>query len=136
MRILLLCSSFNGLSQRASVLLASLGHSAQVELAGPADVMAAAVVAADPDLVLCPFLTHRVPAEVWARYRTIIIHPGPVGDRGPSSLDWAISDDAATWGVTALQAVEDLDAGPVWATRAFPLPAGGASGGPRKSVTA
>jgi putative two-component system protein, hydrogenase maturation factor HypX/HoxX len=133
-RILLLCSSFNGLSQRASVLLASLGHKVELELAGPvAADLAGAAALADPDLVLCPFLTHRVPVEVWSRYRTVIIHPGPVGDRGPSSLDWAISGDVATWGVTALQAVEDFDAGPVWATRSFPLPDGGALGGPRKS---
>ncbi|HEV2635513.1 MAG TPA: enoyl-CoA hydratase-related protein [Actinocrinis sp.] len=121
------------MSQRAAVLLASHGHKVEVELAGPPGAMADAVRAVDPDLVLCPFLTHRVPAEVWSRYRTVIIHPGPVGDRGPSSLDWAIAGDAPAWGVTALQAVEDFDAGPVWATREFALPGGGGLGGPRKS---
>ena len=40
--------------------------------------------------MLCPFLKERVPAEVWQRYRTIVIHPVRPGDRGPSSLDWAI----------------------------------------------
>ena len=59
----------------------------------------------------------------------MIIHPGPVGDRGPSSLDWAITEGARAWGVTALQAVEEMDAGPIWATRTFPLPAAP----PRKS---
>jgi putative two-component system protein, hydrogenase maturation factor HypX/HoxX len=132
-RILLLCSSFNGLSQRASVLLGKLGHRVDLVLAGAGAEMVDAVCAVDPDLVLCPFLTHRVPVQIWGRYRTVIIHPGPVGDRGPSSLDWAISDDAESWGVTALQAVEDFDAGPVWATRTFALPARGGLGGPRKS---
>lgn len=33
-------------------------------------------------------------------------------------------------GVTALQAVDEIDAGPVWATRTFPLPADP----PRKSA--
>ena len=60
----------------------------------------------------------------------MIIHPGPVGDRGPSSLDWAITEGAPTWGVTALQAVEEMDAGPIWATRTFPMPAAA----PRKSA--
>lgn len=133
MRILLLCSSFNGLSQRASVLLGKLGHRVDLVLAGAGGELVDAVCAVDPDLVLCPFLTHRVPVQVWGRYRTVIIHPGPVGDRGPSSLDWAISDDVESWGVTALQAVEDFDAGPVWATRTFALPARGGLGGPRKS---
>ena len=45
-----------------------------------------------------------------------------MGDRGPSSLDWAIIDAQSRWGVTALQAVEEMDAGPVWATREFALP--------------
>jgi putative two-component system hydrogenase maturation factor HypX/HoxX len=52
----------------------------------------------------------------------VIIHPGPLGDRGPSSLDWAITENVRTWGVTALQAVEELDAGPIWATRTFAMP--------------
>ena len=49
-------------------------------------------------MIICPFLKERVPAEVWQRYRTIIIHPGPPGDRGPSSLDWAISAARAELG--------------------------------------
>jgi putative two-component system hydrogenase maturation factor HypX/HoxX len=53
-----------------------------------------------------------------------------VGDRGPSSLDHAIMNALPTWGVTALQAVEEMDAGPIWATRTFPMP----EGAPRKSV--
>lgn len=75
-----------------------------------------------PGLILCPFLKAKVPADIWQRWTTIIIHPGPVGDRGPSSLDWAITEAEAHWGVTALQAVEKMDAGPIWATRVFDLP--------------
>ena len=84
--------------------------------------MIAGVRAADPELIICPFLKDRVPAQVWQNWRTIIIHPGPVGDRGPSSLDWAIAEGARVWGVTALQAVEEMDAGPIWATRTFAMP--------------
>ncbi|MDT7580553.1 MAG: putative two-component system protein hydrogenase maturation factor HypX/HoxX, partial [Pseudonocardiales bacterium] len=36
---------------------------------------------------------------------------------------WAISDGEAEWGVTALSAITEMDAGPVWGTRTFPLPA-------------
>src|SRR4029450_8117152 len=61
---------------------------------------------------------------------TIIVHPGPKGDRGPSSLDWAITSGARRWGVTALQAVEEMDAGPIWATRVVALSATA----PRKSA--
>jgi putative two-component system hydrogenase maturation factor HypX/HoxX len=44
-----------------------------------------------------------------------------VGDRGPSSLDWAIELGARDWGVTVLEANGDFDAGDVWATRTFPM---------------
>ncbi|GGN38117.1 putative two-component system hydrogenase maturation factor HypX/HoxX [Actinoplanes campanulatus] len=123
MRILLLVSAFNGLSQRVWLALRDLGHDVGVQLAGDGPDIITGVTAARPDLILCPYLTKRVPAEVWQRWPTVILHPGPVGDRGPSSLDWAISDGMARWGVTALQAVEEMDAGPVWATRTFAMPA-------------
>lgn len=122
MRILLLVTAFNGLTQRAWCALREAGHDVGVQLATSAEDMIAGTRAADPELIICPFLKDRVPATVWQRWRTIIIHPGPVGDRGPSSLDWAITESARRWGVTALQAVEEMDAGPIWATRAFALP--------------
>ena len=124
MRVLLLCSAFNGLSQRAWLALRARGHEVTVELAIDEAAMTSAVRLFDPDLIICPFLRERVPAEVWGRVRTIIIHPGPKGDRGPSSLDWAITDGASRWGVTALQAVEEMDAGPIWGTRTFPIDGG------------
>ncbi|MDI6098411.1 enoyl-CoA hydratase-related protein [Actinoplanes sp. NEAU-A12] len=130
MRILLLCSAFNGLSQRVWCALRDAGHDIGVLLATSEQDMIDGVRAAGPDLVVGPFLKDRVPAEVWQRWRTIILHPGPVGDRGPSSLDWAITDGMRTWGVTALQAVRELDAGPIWATRTFGMPAAP----PRKSA--
>jgi putative two-component system hydrogenase maturation factor HypX/HoxX len=124
MRILLLCSAFNGLSQRAWLALRARGHEVTVELALDEAAMTSAMHLFEPDLIICPFLRERVPAEVWGRVPTIIIHPGPKGDRGPSSLDWAITDGASRWGVTALQAVEEMDAGPIWGTRTFPIDGG------------
>ena len=129
MRVMLLCSSFNGLTQRVWLDLRAAGHEVRVELSSDMDSVRTAVVAFDPALIVCPFLRERVPDDLWMRYRTIIIHPGPIGDRGASSLDWAISDDAPTWGVTALQAVRELDDGPVWATRTFPVPDGSRKSG-------
>ncbi len=123
MRILLLCSAFNGLSQRAWIELRELGHDVRVQLAADDGEMVRAVADFDPSLVLCPFLRERVPSEIWAQRRTIIVHPGPQGDRGPSSLDWAIMDSATQWGVTALQAIEEMDAGPIWGSRTFPIDA-------------
>ncbi|WP_236717989.1 hydrogenase maturation protein [Actinoplanes sp. TFC3] len=122
MRVLLLVSAFNGLSQRVWCALREAGHDVGVQLATNPRDMIDAVHAAEPELILCPFLKDRVPAEIWQHFRTVIIHPGPAGDRGPSSLDWAITEAASSWGVTALQAVEQMDAGPIWATRTFPMP--------------
>ncbi|MDR7279318.1 hydrogenase maturation protein [Catenuloplanes atrovinosus] len=130
MRVLLLVSAFNGLSQRVWCTLREAGHEVGVLLATGDRDMIEGVRAARPDVILCPFLTHRVPAEIWTEWRTIIIHPGPVGDRGPSSLDWAITEAEPYWGVTALQAVAEMDAGPIWATRIFRL----SGTAPRKSA--
>ncbi len=121
MKIMLLCSAFNGLTQRVWAELRAAGHPVRVQLAGDAEAMCAAVTDHQPDLIICPFLRERVPARIWRTRRTIIIHPGPPGDRGPSSLDWAISDGEREWGVTALQAVEEMDAGPIWGSRTFPI---------------
>ena len=92
-----------------------------VQLAGSEEAVRWSVAATDPELVVCPFLRERVPVEVWRNRRTIIIHPGPKGDRGPSSLDWAVMRAEPVWGVTAVQAVEEMDAGPIWGTRTFPM---------------
>ncbi len=51
----------------------------------------------------------------------LVVHPGIVGDRGPSALDWAISESEHEWGVTVLQATGEMDAGPVWAAETFPM---------------
>ncbi|MFB4278195.1 enoyl-CoA hydratase-related protein [Nonomuraea sp. MTCD27] len=134
MRILLLCSSFNGLTQRAWLELRRAGHDVSVELAVSPEAMVEAAELAKPDLVVCPFLKERVPSALWRAHRTVIIHPGPPGDRGPSSLDWAIAEAEPEWGVTALQAVEEMDAGPIWGYRTFPVPAPIDGEPPRKSA--
>ena len=93
MKILLLCSSFDGLTQRAWLELRRAGHDVSVELAlSEGGVMRRGGELAKPDLVICPFLKERVPADCGRTQRTIIIHPGPPGDRGPSSLDWAVAE--------------------------------------------
>lgn len=121
-RILLLCSAFNGLSQRTWIELRRAGHDVTVELAIDEETMVEAVELARPELIIGPFLKDRVPERIWKNHRTVIVHPGPPGDRGPSSLDWAITEGVPEWGVTALQAVEEMDAGPIWGWRTFPLP--------------
>jgi putative two-component system hydrogenase maturation factor HypX/HoxX len=122
-RILVLCSAFNGLTQRVWLQLRRAGHEVTVELALSGQLMVEAARLAEPDLVICPFLKERVPAEVWKVWPTIIVHPGPLGDRGPSAVDWAVAGAEPVWGVTVLAAVKELDAGDIWASVRFPMPA-------------
>ena len=119
MRILLLVHAFNSLSQRLYVELARDGHELSVELDIHDWVTCEAVELFRPDVILAPFLKRAIPASVWRGCLSLIVHPGPPGDRGPSALDWAILGGAETWGVTVLQAVEEFDAGPVWGSASF-----------------
>lgn len=121
MRILLLCHSFNSLSQRLFVELTERGHEVSVELDVHDAVTREAVELFEPDVVLAPFLKRAIPQDVWSRRPCLIVHPGIVGDRGPSALDWAILDGESEWGVTVLQAEAELDAGPVWGASSFPM---------------
>ncbi|MQS12801.1 hydrogenase maturation protein [Streptomyces kaniharaensis] len=121
MRILLIASAFNSLTQRVHTELRGRGHQVAVQLALGDEQMRAAVDRTDPELIVCPMLTRAVPEDIWSTRTVLIVHPGPKGDRGPSSLDWAITEGAERWGVTVLQAVAEMDAGDIWASVEFPL---------------
>ncbi|MER5787274.1 enoyl-CoA hydratase-related protein [Streptomyces sp. NPDC001980] len=122
MDILLVASAFNSLSQRVYAELSDLGHRVDVVLAGQGpDTVRRAVRDRRPELVVAPMLKTALPEDVWQRHTCLIVHPGPLGDRGPSSLDWAIAEQAAEWGVTVLQAEAAMDAGAVWASETFPV---------------
>jgi len=118
-RVLFLVTAHNSLSQRARVALVDLGHDVTVAVVDSAAAMEASVARHRPDLVVCPILKTLIPESVWSRHRCLIVHPGPKGDRGPSSLDWAIELGMAEWGVTVLEATGQVDGGDVWATRTF-----------------
>ncbi|MDX3802651.1 enoyl-CoA hydratase-related protein [Streptomyces sp. AK04-3B] len=116
MHILLLASAFNSLTQRVHAELRDRGHTVAVELALPGSPLPEAVRRHAPELVVAPMLRTAIPQEVWTAHTCLVVHPGPVGDRGPSSLDWAIHEGVDRWGVTVLQADREMDAGDVWAS--------------------
>lgn len=120
-RVLFLVTANNGLTQRATLKLREEGHAVRVAIVSSAESMRAAVAPADFDLIICPYLKTYIPDEIWRQHLTIVVHPGPPGDRGPSSLDWAITLRESTWGVIAFAATREMDAGPVWAWRSFTL---------------
>ena len=119
LRILFVVSAHNSLSQRVFVALSDLGHDVSVEVVDCSAAIEAAVARHTPELIVCPMLKSIIPESVWSRHRCLIVHPGPRGDRGPSSLDWAIELEMAEWGVTVLEATGEVDGGDVWASRTF-----------------
>jgi putative two-component system hydrogenase maturation factor HypX/HoxX len=121
MRILLITHSFNSLAQRLYCELAARGHDLSIEFDIADSVTEEAVALFKPDLVIAPFLKRAIPESVWSRHLCLVVHPGIVGDRGPSALDWAIQGGIKEWGVTVLQAEAEMDAGPVWASATFPM---------------
>lgn len=135
MKILLIASGFNGLAQRMHRELVMLGHTVSVELALNRQLMLEAVELFEPDVIICPFLKERIPDEIWKKHVCLVVHPGIEGDRGPSSLDWAVSGGMAGWGVTLLQAAREMDAGHIWGTKEFPLREAGKASLYRREVT-
>lgn len=121
MRILLLCQSFNSLTQRIYAELARAGHEMAVEIDTSDKNTQDAVTLFQPDLVIAPFLKRLIPESVWRSYTCLIVHPGIPGDGGPSALDWAILENQTQWGVTVLQATGELDGGPIWCWEPFAM---------------
>ncbi|WP_310452555.1 hydrogenase maturation protein [Sulfuritalea sp.] len=121
MRILLLTHAFNSLTQRLGAELQRRGHEISIEFDIADSVAEEAVALFKPALIVAPYLRRAIPAAIWQRHVCLVVHPGVVGDRGPSALDWALQTQEAEWGVTVLQAEAEMDAGPVWASAVFPL---------------
>lgn len=142
MKILFLCTAHNSLSQQLYLTL-STSHDVTIEYAISDELMISAVALSKPELIICPFLTTFVPKEIYDNVLTLIIHPGPPHDAGPSALDWVLMGDDGSigdetkllkhlgtaaalpgrshWGVTALRATQHFDAGPIWAFDHFPI---------------
>jgi putative two-component system hydrogenase maturation factor HypX/HoxX len=135
MRVLILSHTFNSLTQRFFVELEARGHSVSVEFDIHESVFVEAVELFNPHLIVAPFLRRAIPESVWSRFCCIVIHPGIPGDKGPSALDRAILRGESTWGVTALQANGEMDGGPVWSWRTFPMRAGAKGSLYRNEVT-
>ncbi|MER5183146.1 hydrogenase maturation protein [Streptomyces sp. NPDC002896] len=127
MHILLIASAFNSLTQRVFAELTDRRYRLAVEPVRDDASVREAVRRHHPELVIAPMLTTAIPEDVWSAYTCLIVHPGPPGDRGPSSLDWALQEGHRRWGVTVLQAEAEMDGGPVWASVPFPVPQVGKS---------
>ena len=125
MKILFLTTAHNSLSQRLLIELTERGYIVDVALAVSESAMLDSVAKHAPDLIIAPMLKLKIPSAIWSKYVCLVVHPGVKGDRGASSLDWAIVTGPTIWGVTVLQAAAEMDAGAIWASHNFAL-----SGGP------
>jgi putative two-component system hydrogenase maturation factor HypX/HoxX len=132
-RIGLLYTRFASMPQALWTALREDGHDVirpeDLEIRTPmsAEGMTRFARLAAPDVILCPFLKEVVPPAVCERTTTWILHPGIRGDRGPSSLSWAILTGEPMWGLTMVRAEptstpEELDGGNVGAWREFAMP--------------
>ncbi len=113
MHILLLSTTFNSLTQAVFVHLRDRGYRVSVLYA----VDMEKIPHYAPDMILCPYLKSYLPEEIFENYPTYIFHPGPRGDRGASSLEYAL--EQKLWGVVWLRADEELDGGDICASCDF-----------------
>ncbi len=121
MKITLLITTFNSLSQMAYTKFKDLGHRVDVVYAINNEQTIEEVEAFSPDIVVCPFLKKFVPKEIFIKYPTFIVHPGIVGDKGAYALDNAIKRGVKEWGVTILRANEEFDGGDVYVEVRFTM---------------
>jgi len=119
--ILLLVDNFNSLSQAVYVWLFDRGFELSVVYAINQTQMQNEIFDLDPDLILAPFLTKYIPEKIFEKYPTFVFHPGPIGDRGPNSLEWALLNKNKTWGAVWLRADQEFDGGDIFAKRDFKI---------------
>ncbi len=122
MKILLIVSAFNSLTQKIFCYLSESGYEVSVEFAINDEIMKEACKLFKPDIILCPYLLKKIPKEIYENIKTFIIHPGPFGDRGAFALDNAILNKEKRWGVEIIEADEEFDAGDIWAYSEFKMP--------------
>jgi putative two-component system hydrogenase maturation factor HypX/HoxX len=119
MRILLIVSAFNSLSQRVFCELRDMQHVVSVQFSTSDKEMIEEVQRFKPDIIFCPYLKKYIPKELFLNTPTFILHPGVRGDRGHNALDHAIRDDKKEWGVVILRANEEFDGGDIYAQASF-----------------
>ncbi|BAF72595.1 hydrogenase maturation protein [Sulfurovum sp. NBC37-1] len=119
MKILLLVSAFNSLTQAVYTALLDRGDEIAVAYAISEEQMLEEIGAFAPELILCPFLKQYIPPSIYENYATFIFHPGPRGDRGPNALEYALQSHTKEWGVVILRANELYDGGDIYAEVPF-----------------
>lgn len=121
MKILLLTSAFDGLSQHAYTELVERGHTVAVQSACTDAAMEAAVMHFQPQLVIAPFLKKAVPASLMQQYTVLSVRPGTVTDRGPSTLRGALTENWQDWRISVSKAAKDKEPAEVWTSHTLKM---------------
>ncbi len=121
MKITLLCTAFNSLSQAIYLNLKERAYCIDITYAISPKQMIQELEAFEPELILCPFLKSFIPQEIYTHYPTFVFHPAPRGDRGAYSLDYAIYNEDTQWGGVWLKANELYDGGDIYAQGNFSM---------------
>jgi len=121
LKITLLVSAFNGLTQGVYVALRDRGFLVNVTYAINPTQMQEEIEAFNPQIILCPFLKSYLPKEIYENYPTFIFHPAPIGDRGAYSLDYAVFNEEKFWGGVWLRANALYDGGDIYASGHFEM---------------
>ena len=119
MKILLLCTAFNSQTQAVFTALEDRGDEVAVAFAISEEQMVDEIDAFEPKLILCPFLKRYLPESIYTKYPTYIFHPGPLGDRGPNALEYALKSHTKEWGVVIFEANALYDGGDIYAQKNF-----------------
>ncbi|CAA6805232.1 MAG: Hydrogenase [uncultured Sulfurovum sp.] len=121
MKITLLVSTYNSLSQAVHVALKDKGYQLNITYSINTSQMQEEIDSFNPEIILCPFLKKYLPEAIYENYPTFIFHPAPIGDRGAYSLDYAVFHQAKEWGGVWLKANETYDAGDIYAFASFEM---------------
>lgn len=119
MKISLLVTAFNSLTQAVYTKLKDDGHELDVVFSIDEKQMIKEISAFEPELILAPFLKAFIPSKIYENYNTYIFHPGPIGDRGPNSLEYALLSYTKEWGIVIFRANELYDGGEISAFSNF-----------------
>ena len=121
MKITLLITTFNSISQNYYTILKQKGFKVDVVYAINEKQMVDEVKKFNPDIIISPFLKKFVPKEIFNIYPTFILHPGIIGDKGAYSIDNALRENKKIWGVVILKANNDFDGGDIYVNVDFTM---------------
>ncbi len=121
MKLTLLTTTYNSLTQAVHVALKDKGYKIDITYAINSTQIQKEIEAFEPQIILCPFLKSYIPKEIYESYPTFIFHPAPRGDRGAYSLDYAIFNQKKEWGGVWLRANELYDGGDIYAEDSFEM---------------